>query len=307
MAITEYKPEIQIGEQEKKSITKGTIALLGAGQIGTAIGRIAAEANFNVLTKDLSPDPELRFDEFGEKRPDEQVEALHVCIPFKNDKADAFYSSIKDAVEKLKPGMIVLHSTVPLGTTDKLANQTEVPVFHSPVTGNHPDLKKDIQKYFIKFVGGRNNPELAIEHLKKMGIEQVEDAKSSINTEMGKMTIIDAYGLSILFVKAINDLCKVYGADFDTVYKKFMTNYNDGYSHSKPNVHQPVLTPTPGPIGGHCVIPDAILLQKNLDNLQTQISNVGELAEALKRVSSLNKFIIDQNEMYKNESKGGEK
>lgn len=300
MAIQERSIETFTNNREQEKQLTGTIALLGVGQIGTAIRKIAAEAGFSVLSKDLD------FDEFTERKSGEKIDALHVCIPFKNDKADAFFSNIKGAIAVCEPEMVIIHSTVPLGTTDKLADQTKVPVFHSPVRGNHPDLKKDIQDNFVKFVGGKDKHELAISHLKKLGIKQVENGGNSTTTELGKMVNILGYAQWILFTKFVKDLSDLYGADFDIAYTEFTQTYNEGYDSTKPNVKQPILKPMPGPIGGHCVIPDSVLLQKNLDNLQAQIGDINSLGQVVERVSKFNKFILEQNDMYKT-PKGGEK
>ena len=50
--------------------------------------------------------------------------------------------------------------------------------------------------------------------------------------------------------------------DFDEVYTIPNADYNEGYKKlAKPNVIRPVLKPIPGPIGGHCLIPNANLLE----------------------------------------------
>ena len=63
-------------------------------------------------------------------------------------------------------------------------------------------------------------------------------------------------------------LCDQIGADFDEAVTDFNETYNSGYDQlGKKNVIRPVLFPPDGPIGGHCVIPNAKLLEKIFESL----------------------------------------
>ena len=53
--------------------------------------------------------------------------------------------------------------------------------------------------------------------------------------------------------------------DFDAVATEFNETYNDGYTKlGKKNVIRPVLFVDDKPIGGHCIIPNAKILDKYL-------------------------------------------
>lgn len=247
------------------------IALLGAGEIGSAIKKIAEETGYKVLVRELS------YDQFDGS----MVEALHICIPYKNKD---FLDFVANASKSIKAEIVIIHSTVPPGITKLVSKKIKKPTAHSSIRGNHPNLYKDIKDYFIKYVGGidNNSRDLAIKHLKKLGIKRVKDAKGSLNSELGKIVNILGYAWSIIFCKWIDRICKEQGADFEIVYRDFTHSYNKGYKFTLPNVQQPILKPIKGPIGGHCVIPDTILLDKSYDNKFT-------------------KFILKENKLYKKE------
>lgn len=256
-----------------KKSKKKRVSLLGAGEIGSAIKKIAEDAGFQVLVR------ELKYDQFD----GESVEALHVCIPYKNEN---FIGYVSDAALSCPPKVIIIHATVPPGTTSKIAKRLKLPTAHSPVRGNHPNLYNSIKKDFVKYVGteDKQSLELAVQHLKELGIKKVKTGGSSLNTELGKLVNILGYAWAIVFCKSVARMCEEFGADFDTVYNGFTKTYNRGYQKTRANVSQPILELIPGPIGGHCVVPDTELLSEVYRN-------------------ELTRFILRKNREYKKEKK----
>jgi len=233
---------------------KKVVALLGKGEVGSAIEKIAIETDYKVLARDL------KADGFN----GEEVLCLHVCIPYKKE---TFMDAIKKAARDVRPELVIIHSTIPLGTTKRVYKEVGIPVAHSPIRGDHPALYQGIKNNFVKYVAGvnKNATDLAIRHLKSLGIKKVKDAKDPINTELGKLVNTFAYAWSIILCKWVERLSQETGADFDIVYSDFIETYNQGYRRKSPNVLQPILKPTAGPIGGHCLIPNTKLL-KRVDN-----------------------------------------
>ena len=70
------------------------------------------------------------------------------------------------------------------------------------------------------------------------------------------------YAWNILFEKYLHQLSKKHKANFNQVYTKWNKIYNAGYKKTKPNVIRPILKHFPGPIGGHCLIPNVKILDK---------------------------------------------
>lgn len=247
------------------------IALLGAGEVGKAIKKIAEEKGFRVLVRDLECD---EFDGGS-------VEALHVCISQKDEK---FINVVSEAVLASNPKIVIIHTSTAPGTTEKVFEKINIPTAHSPIRGDHPDLYHSVKNNFVKYVGGVDaaSARLAMTHLKKIGIKKVRNGGSALNTELGKMVNILGFTWSIIFCKWVKKICDDMGADFDMVYKDFTETYNKGYGKSRSDVRQSILKPIKGPIGGHCIIPDTILVDKVYK-------------------SDLTKFILKKDEEYKKE------
>lgn len=213
-----------------------TIGILGYGQIGKSIYQFIPQAIVGTKTRKID---KHHFD------------VLHVCIPYQHD-----FVSI---VNKHKADLIIIHSTVPVGTTKKIHNAV-----HSPCRGKHPNLKESLE-VFVKFVGSDNAQlgKKAVEHLKDIGIRYASLVRGTKTTELGKLLDTTYYGVCIEYHRYANELCKKYGVSFDDVMTNFNKSYNIGYmAMSKSQFVRPILYPPKGKIGGHCVLPNAKLLPK---------------------------------------------
>lgn len=228
---------------------KGTerIGILGYGEIGQAIAKFFK----NPKVKDLTRDDGLI-----------NLDVLHVCIPW----SDKFVDIVKKEIKNSNAKLTIIHSTVTPGTTKKLA--LSLPkglgsVVHSPVRGVHPHLHKGI-KTFVKYIGAddKKAARLAQNHLAGLKIK-TKAFYPSVTTELGKLLDTTYYGLVIAWHGEKKRLTDKFGVNFDETVTDFNKTYNEGYAKlGKHNVIRPVLYPPQGPIGGHCVVPNAKLLKK---------------------------------------------
>ncbi len=195
--------------------------VIGCGEVGRALMKVLECAGHDPAALFLvNPG---RFD------------MLHICIPY----SENFMEAVRAAEMTFQPSLTVIHSTVPIGTSDALG------AHHSPIRGRHPHLAESIRT-FVKYVGG---PEL-----RTFGITCVplEDART---TEAGKLIDLMQFGAAILLEKEIHDFCERTGVDFELVYRRFNETYNAGYrSMGEERFIRPVLEHQAGPIGGHCVV-----------------------------------------------------
>jgi len=97
-------------------------------------------------------------------------------------------------------------------------------------------------------------------------VKQIKILASPLETELGKLLSTFYYSWNIIYCKWVKDLVDDYGVNFDQIYKEFNRTYNLGYAKTLPHVRRPVLEPMPGPIGGHCIIPNAKILEKTFPN-----------------------------------------
>ena len=230
---------------------KSTIGVLGIGEVGKAIGGILRK-KFVVRRKDID------YDEIQKKR----LEILHVCLPYSKN----FVNLVCSQANLNKPKLIIIHSTVLPGTTEKIYKKTKVPTVHSPVMGTHPNLEKDILN-FVKIIGpcSKKSANLAVHHFKDLGIKTVVISNSTAS-EIGKLFDTTYYAWIILFCKHVGKLADELGLKFEEIYTVFNQVYNQGYKITKPNVIRPLLRYEHGSISGHCVVPNAYILNRFIKN-----------------------------------------
>lgn len=216
--------------------------VIGLGEVGTAIR--------NILECD-------GFDNQSGGAGESSYDVMHVCFPFDKD----FLQEVQRYEDLFKPGLVIIHSTVPVGVSSLLA------AVHSPIRGVHPDLEDGIRT-FTKFFGGERAKEAA-EIFEEKGIK-TRCVGSARNTEAMKLWDTTQYGLNILLQKAIKAYCEKNALDFDVVYTDANDTYNDGYGKlGRWRFRKYVLEDFPGPIGGHCV-------QENWDLLEDPIAKISK-------------------------------
>jgi UDP-N-acetyl-D-mannosaminuronate dehydrogenase len=231
-----------------QNVNTPAVGILGPGEVGLSIKSLYSLHNIEVVTKDKN-------DTFIFNK----LDVLNVCIPFN----EQFIDTLKKEIVSCKPELVIIHSTVPIGTTAKLnlELQNNYNIVHSPIRGNHPNLTKSLQT-FVKYVGS-NNPraiKLATDHLRTLSVS-VHGVNASEKTEAAKLLCTTYYGLCIAWHNEMKKLCDQYDIEFDFI-KGWNASYNKGYQEmGLEKFNRPVLDPpNDNKIGGHCVIPNAILL-----------------------------------------------
>jgi hypothetical protein len=122
------------------------------GEIGRAIAKVF-EATIGEDTDGIT----LYTNDFDNGKTDNTI--LHICIPY----SDKFKWIIYDYAVKYKPNLIIIHSTVPVGTTTSIENflngaiYKEMYIAHCPVNARHPNTESDIRNYDM-YVGCSYEP-----------------------------------------------------------------------------------------------------------------------------------------------------
>ena len=216
------------------------VGILGNGEVGQAIAKFFDSPKI----KDLK-----RQDDFS------GIEVLHVCIPWSKN----FVNIVRKEIRESKPKLVIIHSTIIPGTTKKIGKIA----VHSPVRGTHPNLYEGV-KIFVKYIGANDKKTglLAQQHLESVGMK-TKLFMPSAATELGKLLDTTYYGLCIAFHGEMKKFCDKFGVNFNDAVVDFNKTYNEGYAKlGMPHVVRPVLYAPEGPIGGHCVIPNAELLSQ---------------------------------------------
>ncbi|MCL5004509.1 MAG: hypothetical protein M1170_01015 [Patescibacteria group bacterium] len=211
--------------------------VIGAGEVGKSLFNVL-RPHYNIFLCDKNDGPDGKFD------------ILHICYPNMKD----FVKITKIYIKKYLPKLVIIHSTVPVGTIKKISSIA----VHSPIRGIHPNLENGI-KTFIKYFGGKKAKQAA-KIFSDIGVKIQCFAKSE-TTELLKILDTTYYGWNIVFAKEVKRICDKLKLNFDEVYTIANSDYNNGYKKlGKSNVVRPVLKVMPGKIGGHCVIQNCDLL-----------------------------------------------
>jgi hypothetical protein len=248
------------------------ILVLGLGEVGKSVVDLYSESKeYMVVVNDLdekkyanvvSSDAGIYTEDMVPN--DFEVDVLHVCIPYFNK--EQFIEPVIAYIEKYDPLLVIINSTVDIGTTRYIYERTGSNIVHSPIMGVHPHLTDSI-KIFKRIIGGCTDEsiELACDHFMEMGIDCVVFS-SPEDSEVAKMFSTTYYGMCIRLMQSINKFCEEHHLNFDDVYTKTNEIYNEGYTKmGKSNVIRPVLKYMGDGIGKHCVTANALILHR-LDN-----------------------------------------
>lgn len=173
---------------------------------------------------------------------------IHICFPWQEE----FVREVNRYTGGGKTKHVVIHSSVPVGTCD------EHGWIHSPIRGVHPNLEQGIRT-FVKYFGGVQAGRAA-KIFSDLGIN-VRVTEEARTTEALKLWDTTQYGVMIMLEKSIYEYCRQQGLDPELIYEHANRTYNLGYTRlGMEHVVRPHLKHMDGEIGGHCVIPNAHLL-----------------------------------------------
>jgi len=181
-----------------------------------------------------------------------RVEFLHVCYPA---EIDDFVGVTAGYVRRYQPEIVVIHSTVPVGTTRKVGQAVSVPVVHSPVRGKHARMVEELTRY-VKFIGAEDPraAERVAGHLEAAGVK-VKTLGSPEATELAKLTETTYFGLLIAFAQDVNRMARAVGVRYDDIVAFY-----------EEIAYLPRVAFFPGTIGGHCVMPNITLLKRRFQS-----------------------------------------
>lgn len=180
------------------------------------------------------------------------VEFLHVCYPA---EIDDFVGVTAGYARRYQPEIVVIHSTVAVGTTRSVGRAVSVPVVHSPVRGKHAHMVEELTHY-VKFIGAEQ-PGVGTRvaaHFEAVGVKAKVMAPPEA-TELAKLTETTYFGLLIAFAQDVNRMARAAGVSYDDIV-----------SFYEEIAYLPLVRFFPGIIGGHCVMPNITLLKKRFQS-----------------------------------------
>jgi UDP-N-acetyl-D-mannosaminuronate dehydrogenase len=176
------------------------------------------------------------------------VDVMHICFPF---EIPDFVAEAARYIELLAPDLVVVNSTVTVGTTRRIAERTGARIAHSPVRGKHARMLEELSSY-VKFVGGIDEAtgEAVAAHFQSLGL-QTRRLGSPEATELAKLSETTYFGLLIAWAQEIERRCDAVEVGYDEV----VAFYDE-------IAFLPRVRYFPGAIGGHCVLPNIELLEQ---------------------------------------------
>jgi UDP-N-acetyl-D-mannosaminuronate dehydrogenase len=216
---------------------KKNVLVVGLGEVGKPLRAILSQ-HHHVVGVDISLPSEQA----------EHVDVMHICYPF---EIRDFVGETVRYIEHFNPALTIINSTVGVGTTRKVAEQTNVDVVHSPVRGKHARMQDEMHEY-TKFIGALDAlaAHKAATHFESCGFK-TRILSSPETTELGKLTETTYFGVLIAWAQEIERYCARVGTDYDEVASL--------YDEVK---FFPPVRYFPGIIGGHCVMPNIEILRQ---------------------------------------------
>jgi UDP-N-acetyl-D-mannosaminuronate dehydrogenase len=180
-------------------------------------------------------------------------DVLHICFPYNPN----FVDNASEYIKRFNPTLTIVESTVLPSTTNEIYQKTQEPICHSPVRGRKADGFKWGYFTYTKFIGPVKPEfgELAEEYYRSLGFK-THVCSSPLETEFMKILNTTYYGLMIAWFQEIHRICEKFHLKEEELVEFFRTNTKDsGGRHPRPVFH-------PGIITGHCIIPNAELLEE---------------------------------------------
>jgi UDP-N-acetyl-D-mannosaminuronate dehydrogenase len=240
-------------------LTKEKVLIIGLGEIGHTLFALLSEQkkNFDVYGFDLDQAKMSDLDQDRRNFP-KKIDTLHICLPCGNQ--ENFVRITLGYIEEFKPKLAINNSTVPPGTTKKVAEKCKCLVAHSPSRGVHKSAEHMIweMKRWTKYVGGVNKEaaDAACIHFEKLGLK-VKILKSSTETELAKLFETTYRAWMIACFQEMHRISKAFDADFNETVDFLEDTHRLRFD-------RPVMFP--GVIGGHCLIPNTELLLDCFDS-----------------------------------------
>jgi len=213
------------------------IIVAGLGEVGRPLLELLA-THYRTVGVDIKPPAE----------PVGEVDVLHICYPF---EIKDFIGETAHYIDKYKPRLTVINSTVAVGTTRAVAGRTGAAVANSPVRGKHVRMLQEMRSY-TKFVAAIDPADAAYaaEHFKAAGLKTKVLAAPEA-TELAKLTETTYFGLMIAWAQEIERYCD----RTDQSYDEIVSIYDE-------IPFFPTTKYFPGVIGGHCVMPNIKILRR---------------------------------------------
>lgn len=250
-------------------------AIVGYGAVGRGIHELFPAAH--------AFDPPLGL---GSKDEVNRARFAFVAVPTPmNPDGSADVSIVEDAVSWIQSDYIVIRSTVPVGTTDRLRMATGKAVIFQPEYGpaetpDHPF--NDLRKVRWVILGGERRDTIPVADLYKTTFNadiviQQTDANTAELTKYMENTFL---ALKVTFCNEFYDIAQAYGIDYNELRELWLLDPRIGRSHT-------FVLPNDRGFGGRC-------LPKDLSAIIDSAREIGITPSLLEAVRDTNRSIRER-------------
>jgi UDP-N-acetyl-D-mannosaminuronate dehydrogenase len=147
---------------------RNSMVVVGLGEVGGALYRVVGGSciGFKLYGYDVDPSKTVdRLDDIPTP-----IDYLHIAFPYTG--SSPFIEAVSTYVDRFKPKLTIVHSTVAPGTTRILQDRLDTLIAYSPVRGIHPHLERHL-RFWVKWVSAVK-PEALDEgrrHLEELGFK----------------------------------------------------------------------------------------------------------------------------------------
>lgn len=233
------------------------IGVIGCGFVGTAI-REGMKHAFNVVCYDKK-DPTSIFEWTDERKDNHFVEhnsndpmqkmlelvdgPIFVCVPTPMQKNGAASTAIVDSVvkgvvnhkdyKKSGAGPVIIKSTVPPGTTERLMEETGVGIIFNPEFLTEASAAEDFKNQNRIIIGGPRPWSNIVKNMYAKAFQNVPTVKTSATTaEMVKYVTNTFLATKVAYANEISQICKLLDdVDYDKVIEYATKDERLGSSH----------------------------------------------------------------------------
>jgi nucleotide sugar dehydrogenase len=251
------------------------IGIVGLGYVGKAMYNLFKD-HYEVMYYDpfITLDSSLAID-YGHSVSKEELNKCDlgvVCVPTpmkKDMDNECDLSYVEDAIGWLETPLILLKSTVEIGTTERLKQETGKPIVFSPEycgESTHYTATKFTtmikETPFFTFGGDKDHCNALISiFMPVTGPSKVYRSTSATEAEIAKYMENTFFGLKVAFCYEMDQICKAFGVDYNEVRDLWLLDPRISKSHTG------VMHTNKKPFGGKCLPKDInALVQGSIKN-----------------------------------------
>ena len=237
------------------------IGIVGYGMVGKAQEYLAKELGHEVLVTDITFSSDIDKDV-------SECDIVFICTP------ERFIDEVISHHIENDKGLLVIKSTVPIGTTKELMEKYKIHICHNPEFLREASWKVDVLRPNFIVIGQccDKHGTLLLDFYKSLNVDISRFITDPTTSEIVKLTLNAYLSTLLMFWKSIKQLCDKFDVDADSVAEIIAEDNRVSYYGYQPITNK---------IGGRC-------LPKDLEHLVSAYNNIEPiLFNAIKKVSDV--------------------